>query len=237
MLTSINKIYNQDCLLGMSNLPDSSIDLIVTDPPYEIKDISLYLAEFYRLLKPSGSLYVFGNKNMVAENWFSQCKFAHKELLIWHYVNSPKPKGRWRMSFQAIIYAYKSLNSTFNEDAARVEYKPATKNLNGRMRPSLGRLNKETKPYNTSKGALPRDVILAPALCGHLAKERVGHKDQKPLSLIKKLIETSSNPDDLVLDAFAGSGTIGKACIETKRNYILFEKEYNNYIMALGRLS
>ncbi len=231
-------ITNQDCLEGMKNLSSQSIDLILTDPPYEIEDMTPYFTEFDRLLKTSGSIYVFGDKNMIAEHWFRQLKLPNKELLIWYYKNSPKPKGRWRMSMQAIIYAY-SDTSVFNEDEARVEYLPATKKLNGRLRPSSGRLAK-CQPYDTSKGALPRDVIEHPALLGHLSKERVGHSDQKPIGLIERIIKTSSNIGDVVLDAFAGSGTTVIASINTDRKCIAFEKDegwYNHIMEEISQLN
>jgi len=102
---SHNKIAfsNIDCLIGMRGIPSGSVDLVLTDPPYEIEDMAPYFSEFLRLLKPCGSIYIFGNKNMVSEHWFRQLKVPFKELLVWHYRNSPKPRGRWRMSMQAII--------------------------------------------------------------------------------------------------------------------------------------
>ena len=223
-MIKLSEILYGDCLNYLPNIPDKSINLILTDPPYEIKDMTPYFKEFIRILKPNGSVYIFGNKNMIAEKWFSQLEMPSKELLVWHYKNSPKPEGRWRMSMQAIIYAYFSNDSIFNEDAARIEYQPATKKLNGRKRPSSGRLS-ECSEYNTSKGALPRDVIECPALTGHLSKQRVGHRDQKPLDLIEKLILTSSNEGDLVLDPFAGSGTTAVGCKNSNRDFIVVEKD------------
>lgn len=230
----MNQLHNKDSLVGMKELPKNSVDLIVTDPPYEIEDMSPFFDEFMRVLRPTGSIYVFGNKNMIAEHWFRQLEIPNKELLVWHYKNSPKPRGRWRMSMQPIIYGYFSRDkSVFNEDEARVEYQPATKKLNGRLRPSSGRMDTR-KAYDTSKGALPRDVIEHPALLGHLAKERVGHRDQKPLGLIEKLIKTSSNPGDVVLDAFAGSGTTVLASLNCDRQFIAYEtdKEWYRHIRS-----
>lgn len=229
-------IHNTDCLDGMKCLSDNSIDLILTDPPYEIEDMTPYFQEHVRVLKPHGSIYVFGDKNMIAGKWFAQMEMPFKELLIWHYKNSPKPKGRWRMSFQAVIYAYFSKDSVWNEDAARIEYQPATKKLHGRLRPSGGRYE-ELKPYDTSKGALPRDVLEHPALTGHLSRERLGHPDQKPLTLIEKIIRTSSNPDDIVLDTFAGTGTTIMACVNTGRRYVAFEKNSEWYESICRELS
>jgi site-specific DNA-methyltransferase (adenine-specific) len=214
-------IQHLNCLVGVKSIPDRSVDLIVTDPPYEIEDLTPYFQEMNRILKPTGSLYCFGDKNMIAEHWFSQLKMPYKQLLVWYYKNSPKPKGRWRMSMQGIIYGYTD-ESVFHEDEARVEYLPSTKKLNGRTRPSSGRM-KTSKPYDTSKGALPRDVLEYPALLGHLSKERVGHPDQKPLQMIETIIKTSSNPGDLVVDFFCGSGTTLVAAKNTKRNAIGFE--------------
>lgn len=216
-------IERGDCLSKMRAIPSESVDLIVTDPPYEIEDLSEHFAEMTRILNPSGSMYVFGDKDMIAEHWFRQVRLPHKTLLVWHYKNSPKPRGRWRMSMQPIIYGFKNRQlSVFNEDEARVEYLQSTKKLNGRIRPSKGRL-REAKPYDTSKGALPRDVIEHPALLGHLSRERVGHKDQKPIGLIERIIRTSSNPNDFVLDPFAGSGTTLIASLRLGRRCLGFE--------------
>lgn len=230
----IKQVWNKNCLDMMSELDSGSIDLIVTDPPYEIKDMRPYFSEMLRCLSKDGSIYVFGDKNIVAEHWFSQLEIENKELLVWHYKNSPKPKGRWRMSMQAIIYGHRG-NSIFNEDAVRVEYKESTKKLHGRIRPSGGRMQ-ECKPYDTSKGALPRDVIERPALLGHLSKERLGHRDQKPLSIITDLVLASSNPNQVVMDCFAGSGTLTEACLLTDRQFIVSEINQTNIEMIKSRL-
>jgi len=230
----MNKVLHGDCLELMKDIPDKSIDLILTDPPYEIKNMSMYFNEMVRVLKNSGSVYIFGNKNIIAEYWFSQLKIYKKELLVWYYKNSPKPKGRWRMSMQPIIYGYNK-ESIFNQDDVRVEYNENTKKLNGRERPSKGRM-KETQKYDTSKGALPRDVIECPALTGHLSKERVGHRDQKPLAIIKKLILASSNENDIILDCFMGSGTTIIASVELNRKFIGIEKDEINFNMAKNRI-
>lgn len=232
----MNKILNKDSFQYIKEIKSESVDLILTDPPYEIADLTVFFQECKRILKPTGSIYVFGDKKMIAEKWYSQFQFPYKDLLFWYYKNSPKPKGRWRMSCQPIIYGYLSENLTWNEDEARVPYLPSTKKLNGRLRPSSGRMSKPM-PYDTSKGALPRCVIECPALLGHLAKERVGHRDQKPLQLIKKLMSTSSNPGDLVVDFFGGSGTTAIAAIELNRSYLVLELDKGNYNMISERVN
>ena len=90
--------------------------------------------------------------------------------------------------------------------------------------------------YDTSKGALPRDVIERPALLGHLSKERIGHRDQKPISIITDLILASSNEGQLVLDPFGGSGTTAEVCLRNNRNWIMIEKEEQYYNLSLKRI-
>lgn len=229
------KLVKGDCLSYMrDHMEDDSVDLIVTDPPYEFEDMTSYFEEMKRVLKSNGSLYCFGDKNMIAENWFRQLKMPSKDLLVWHYRNSPKPKGRWRLSMQGLIYAHFG-NPKFYQDRVRVEYTESAKKLNGRQRPSSGRM-KKSKPYDTSKGALPRDVIDVPALLGHLARERVGHRDQKPLKLINKLILASSDEGELVFDPFAGSGTTLVASQALKRDSIGVELLPKHVTMITGRV-
>ena len=135
---------------------------------------------------------------------------------------------------QPIIYGYRG-DSIFNEDAVRVEYNESTKKLNGRMRPSSGRMVM-CSVYDTSKGALPRDVIERPALLGHLSKERTGHRDQKPISIITDLVLASSNENQLILDPFGGSGTTAEVCLRTNRQYITMELDLNNFQKINQRL-
>jgi site-specific DNA-methyltransferase (adenine-specific) len=217
-------LHHDDCLRVMGKMSSETVDLIVTDPPYEVVEMTAIFREMTRLLRPSGSIYIFGDKDVVAEHWYRQLRIKHKTLLVWHYVNSPKPRGRWRGSMQAIIYGYKSADlSVFHEDEARVPYTPAAAKLNGRVRPSNGRMTK-TMAYDTSKGALPRDVILHPALLGHLSAERVGHDDQKPLGLVRKLVLVSSNKGDVVFDPYTGSGTTLVAGHSTGRKVVGVEQ-------------
>jgi len=214
-------ISRTDCLVGMSKLKSRSVDLIVTDPPYELADLSNYFSEMLRVLKPTGSLYCFGDKDVIAEYWFRQLQMPSKTTLVWHYKNSPKPRGRWRLSHQGIIYGY-CASSSFFQDDVRIAYTDGAKKLHGRMRPSSGRLAKQMA-YDTSRGALPRDVIEVPALLGHRAAERYGHPDQKPQELIELLIKASSRPGEMVLDPFTGTGTTGAAAITLARKFIGFE--------------
>ena len=194
-------IYNADCRDVLPML--GKFDLLLTDPPYELD------APAFDLMEPlCESMYCFGDIEVIAERWFRACGMANKRLLVWYYKNSPKPRGRWRQAMQGIIYGYND-DAPFDQDAVRVEYTEGAKKLNGRTRPSAGRLATAEK-YDTSKGALPRSVIECPALLGHRSRERVGHRDQKPLELIDRLIRSAKAGS--VIDPYMGSGTTLVAC-------------------------
>jgi len=135
---------------------------------------------------------------------------------------------------QSIIYGWQD-GQPFNQDAARTEYTPSAKKLNGRIRPSNGRMS-TSMPYDTSKGALPKDVIEWPALLGHLSKERVGHRDQKPLGLIKRLVATIPGVKTII-DPFAGSGTTAAAAMELGIKCTLIEIQESNCEMIVKRLA
>jgi DNA modification methylase len=222
---SLTTIYHGDCREILPML--GRFDLMMTDPPYEMEQ----LPDCLWGVAPCA--YIFGDKRQVAENWYRQTQYSNKDFLVWHYKNSPKPKGRWRMSMQAIIYGWEN-GVAFDEDAARVEYTPSAKRLNGRMRPSSGRME-TAKAYDTSKGALPRDVIEWPALLGHLSRERVGHRDQKPVELIKRLIQTVPNVRRIV-DPFGGSGTTAVAAAELGIPCVLIEDDFEDCRMAMARI-
>lgn len=193
------EIYHGNCRDILPDLPTAG--LVLTDPPYEMKEPPF--GAMVSKLSRSGSLYCFGNLDRIADSWFHGFPMISKTVLVWYYKNSPKPRGRWRMAMQGIIYGHMP-EAPFREDEARVEYTPAAKNLNGRKRPSSGRLER-CDLYDTSKGALPRSVIEWPALTGHLSRERVGHPDQKPTGLLKRLISASS--PRMIIDPFLGSGS------------------------------
>ena len=76
------KLLFGDCLELMKLIPTGSVDLVVTDPPYEIVDMKPYFEEMLRCLSKDGSIYVFGNKNMIAEHWFSQMKIDKRNYLF-----------------------------------------------------------------------------------------------------------------------------------------------------------
>lgn len=216
-MIEFDKIYNLDCLEGMKQIPDGSIDLIVTDPPYKItsrgnagnsggmmqkklsmkgrifnhNDIEIedYIHEFYRVLKDGTHCYIMCNQiNLVHFlKVIDDSNFHFVKSLIWDKV-SPL-MGRYYMSrFEYILFLRKGRDRSINECG--------TADI-------LTFLNSKPKDKNG-------DNL---------------HDSAKPVPLFQVLIKNSCEKGDVVLDPFIGSGTTAIACIKEKRHFIGFEIE------------
>lgn len=242
VVVEINKIYKEDCVIGMKKIKSESVDIIICDPPYNIgKDfgndsdkqkMDNYLlwcddwnAECLRILKPQGTLYIYGFSEILA---FIRTRITCKvRWLVWHYTNKVTPSlNFWQRTHESILCCYKE-TPIFNRDDVREPYTETfLKNAAGKVRkPTVGRFsngNKETTYTAHEGGALPRDVIKIPALAGGAGKkERVNHPTQKPLNLCDTLIKASLNKttDTLLVVPFVGSGS---ECVSAKINNVNF---------------
>jgi len=170
------------------------------------------LTEAHRLLKATGSLYfhidyreVHYCKILLDAIFGREC-FLNE--IIWAYDFGGKPRRKWPPKHDNILlYVKDPKNYIFNvEDIDREPY----------MAPGLA------GPEKAAKGKLPTDTWWW-TIVGTNSKERNGYPTQKPLGIINRIIRASSNPGDMVLDFFAGSGTIGAACQELGRRFILVD--------------
>lgn len=255
-----NNIYNDDCIIGMKKIEKDSVDIIICDPPYNIgkdfgndsdkQNMDVYLSwcddwisECLRILKPSGTLYIYGfSENLAYIRTRIHCNVR---WLVWHYTNKTVPSlNFWQRTHESILCCYKE-KPHFNRDDVREPYTDTfLKNSAGKVRKStVGRFSNGDKEtiYNAHEGgALPRDVIKIPALAGGAGKkERVNHPTQKPLQLCDILIKSSLNKvgDTLMVVPFVGSGS---ECVSAKNNgvkYIGFEINADYVQIANERLN
>ena len=222
------KLINEDCLLGIKNIENDSVDLIVTDPPYRISPrgcsgnsggmltgkLSMegkifnnnniepeeYIPQLYRILKDGSHCYIMTNHNNLQKfiNVSTEVGFRFTKCLIWDKGN--KIMGRFYMSqFEYILFLGKGKGKKINNCG--------TSDI-------LRIPNKKTKDLNGKNL----------------------HDTEKPVDLMKILIENSSNKGDLVLDPFFGIGSTAIACKELNRNFLGFEIDENYYNVALNRL-
>lgn len=171
------------------------------------------LEEAKRILTPNGSIYfhidyreVHYCKVLLLDKIFGRDSFINE--IIWAYDYGGRSKKKWPAKHDNILFYVKdSKNYVFNQDEVdKIPY----------MAPGLVSAEK------AKRGKVPTDTwwhtIVSPN-----GKEKTGYPTQKPLGILKRIIQASSNPGDTVLDFFAGSGTTGYAAYELNREFILMD--------------
>ncbi len=170
------------------------------------------LREAYRVLAPHGSLYFHIDYREVhyckvlLDLIFGRESFINE--IIWAYDYGARTRRRWPPKHDNIlVYVKDPGHYTFNADAIdRIPY----------MAPGL--VGKE----KAARGKLPTDTWWH-TIVGTSSREKTGYPTQKPLGVLKRIVLASSNPGDLVLDFFAGSGTTGACCAALGRRFILVD--------------
>ncbi|MGI8653841.1 MAG: DNA-methyltransferase [Pyrinomonadaceae bacterium] len=209
-----------DAVAIMRELPNNSIDLIIADPPYNLgkdygnnKDLKarhdyedfthLWLNEVNRLLKPTGSIYVFMGVRFISDLFRimeDELKLVFNGWITWHYTQGMGRKQGFSPRHEDILYFTKSDEFTFNLDDVRVPQKYFRKR-------------------NNMNGANPGDVWQFSHV-HYCSAEREKHPTQKPEALMERIIRASSNEGDLVFDPFVGSGTTCRVANLLTRRWI-----------------
>lgn len=170
------------------------------------------LTEAYRVLAPHGSFYFHVDYHEVhyckvlLDNIFGRDCFLNE--VIWAYDYGGRPKNRWPPKHDNILLYVKDIsNYVFNvEEIERIPY----------MAPGL------VGPEKAARGKLPTDTWWHTIVPTNGA-EKTGYPTQKPLGILRRIIQASSRPGELVLDFFAGSGTTGAAALELGRRFLLVD--------------
>ena len=230
-ITVHSTLLNGDSRQLIKSLPDSSVDLILTDPPYNIGKYSTgniplkgrtpmnndlaewdwadfnpeeWADDFIRILKPTGNLFIFTSYNQIGR-WHSclDPRFDTTQFMVWHKTNPP-PK----------IFKAGFLNSC--ELIFCCWNKKHTWNFLSQ---------KEMHNFLESPICMKPERLSEPK-----------HPTQKPVAILKKIITISSKAGDVVFDPFMGVGSTGVAALSLKRNFIGYELEENYFNAAKIRI-
>ena len=253
-----NTLIQGDCIHELAKLDEQSVDLVFADPPFNIgykydlyedrKSADEYLAWTRRwteavrcVLKPTGTFWLAIGDDFAAELKTlvqRDLGFCCRSWVVWYYTFGVNCTKKFSRSHTHLFHFVKDPKRfTFNADEIRV---PSARQLvyaDDRALPG-GRLPDDTwilRPQDVPAGFSPdQDVWYFPRVCGTF-KERAGfHGCQMPEQLLARIIRVSSNPGDLVLDPFAGSGStliVGK---KLKRDWLGVELSAN-YAKRIGR--
>ena len=261
-MIELNKIYNEDCLEGMKRIPDGSVDLVVTSPPYDnlrtyghlkggftFEMFKPIAKELSRILKEGGVIVWNVNDETIKGSetctsfrqvlfFKDECGLNLHDTMIFKKTN-PIPqiyRKRYNNEFEYMFVFSKGTVKTHNP--IKVPCLHAGLQLKG------------TTYKNFSVGEQTRTKLANPVkeekIKGNIWEYVVGKKqiDQEakkhpapfPFELARDHIVSWSNENDIVLDPFMGSGTTAIACIREKRNFIGFELNKEYYDKACKRI-
>src|SRR5947209_5855533 len=241
----MNKILTGDCLRHLAELPAGCVDLAFADPPFNIGyEYDVYndrqskadylewterwLAAVRRVLKPDGSFYVAIGDEYAAEMKvrLDALGLTLRNWIVWHYTFGVHCTRKFNRSHAHIFYYVADRRRfTFNADGVRVPSARQTTYADRRANPA-GKVPDDTwvlRPQEEEGCFRPgADTWYVSRVCGTF-KERTGHPCQMPEGVLERIIRVSSNPGDLVLDPFAGSGTTLAAAKRLGRRYLGIE--------------
>lgn len=241
----MNRIFNEDILLGIDKIENGSIDLILTDPPYclgkdygndsDLKSSIEYLDWTYQWidavlpkLKKTGSFYIFLSWQYAPEIFVYLKKTLRMiNEIIWDR-RVPSMGGSTRKFSSVhdnIGFFVKSNDYFFDIDNIRIPYDEATKKA--RTRPIFIGKKWLEMGYN------PKDLWSVSRLHAQ-DPEREKHPTQKPLKIIERIVRASCPENGVVLDPFMGTGTTAIACLKNNRQYVGFElnRQYCKLIVS-----
>ena len=242
-MLEIDKIYNEDCLIGMQKIDDKSIDCIICDLPYGTTKCSWDIIipfdklweQYNRIIKDNGAIILFGQEPFSSLLRASNLK-DYRYDIYWQkerLTNIMQVKRRVGKDVETISIFYKN-QCTYNPQMVKYDGpKRGNKVKNGK----LGKLvddnnDKKVFEYNDTGFRYPTQVwkFKRDILTSNI------HPTQTPIALYEELIKTYSNHGDLLLDNCSGSGTIAIAALNTGRHFIGFETNENYYNESLKRI-
>jgi modification methylase len=242
LASQLDRIILGDCVECLKDIPDAFIDSVITDPPYGIAkkkpltgnshgsvktlDVSWdlfgsqeefvsftnsWLIECHRILKPNGTIAVWGDRRNIffVQPLLEELFPKFLDLLTWVKRDAPPnitQRGLAASTEFCLIYCKAETGWTFN--------------------------GQEIKKYNGGKQA--RKYLDIQRSMG--AAERLGHPTQKKIETQQFLVEMLSNPGEIVVDPFVGSGTTAAACLATDRRFLAIERDPHFHEIASKRV-
>lgn len=234
----MNYIDNIDCLQGMKEIPDGSVDMILSDLPYgstaclwdSVLPFDQLWSQYNRVLKPNGAAVLFAAQpfttKLIQSNRraFRYCWYWLKNISTGFTFAKFQPLR----SVEEICVFYKK-HGTYNPQGlqAIADPRPTRKVWH---KESIYRPEPLSHEYTPRFKNYPKNVL-------HFNTERGLHPTQKPVPLLEYLVRTYTNPGDVVLDNCMGSGSTAVACIRTGRNFLGYELNADYHRLALERVA
>ena len=255
-----NHVYNIDCIAGMKEIDTGSVDLVFTDPPFNIGysyDVyhdkledneylrwsQTWMSEVWRILKPDGTFWLAIGDEFAAELKVSitrELGFTCRSWVVWYYTFGVNCTKKFTRSHVHLFHFVKAPNKfTFNEGAIRV---PSARQLiyNDKRANPKGRLPDDTwilRPQElVQEFGADKDTWHISRVCGTYKERQGWHGCQMPEAILERILLVSSNEHEKVLDPFLGSGTTAVVAKKLNRQFLGFEISPEYWEQALNRI-
>lgn len=232
----VNKIHFGDCIKMLQQIPDNSATLIIADPPYNLnKDFGNSSDKWKNIqdwvewskewidacipkLTDNGSIFIYGIHHYMCfiQTHLYERNLFYRRQIIWFYENGfAGYKGTLAAHYEPLLWFSKSNNFIYH--TIREPYKSTE-----RLKHKITKNGKSWTPHPEGKQA--GDVWNIPVLAGkRFANEKVAHPTQKPIAICDRIINHFSNPNDLIIIPFAGSGSECVSALKNERRFVAFE--------------
>jgi len=238
-----------DCLELMKNIEPTSVDAIITDPPYgttdckwdSVIDLGLMWEQLNRIIKPNGAIVLFGSEPFSSALRMSSIK-NYKYDWYWKknkVTGFTQCKNKPMKNIELISIFSKGTTVHKSQSKNRMTYNPqdiiridkTRKNGKSKFGTISGKRPSHQDTYKQQFTNYPKMVI------DFKSDTNLIHPTQKPVALMEYLIKTYTNEGETVLDFTMGSGTTGVACKNLNRNFIGIEKDENYFEIATNRIN
>lgn len=230
------KLFQGDCLELMKDIPDGSVDCVITEPPYgttnckwdKAPDLKLFFEQAFKVLKENGALISFSQLPF-AVDIVNACRKYFRYEIIWHKTKAVGFLNANKMPLRAhenILVFYRKLPVYNPQKTKGIPYKTKSGTPTDLYSPQ-----NPCETNNITGDRHPHDVLVFKA-----SNHNSLHPTQKPVELMEWLVKTYTNPGDTVLDCFMGSGTTGVACVRNGRKFIGMDLQEKYFEIAKNRL-
>lgn len=233
------QLFKGDCLELLKNIPDGSVDMVLTDPPYgttackwdTVIDLDKMWLELKRVTKPNGAIVLFGSQPFTSKLISSNIR-DFKYQWVW---DKRRPSNPMLAKVQCLkvhedVIVFSDGKTKYNpQGVVETDGKPR-----GGVKASktdLGFGKSIKKDYQQTKTGYPKSIITFST-----DNRKNVHPTQKPVALMEYLIKTYTNESEIVLDFTMGSGTTGVACVNTNRSFIGIEMDDKYFDIADNRI-
>ena len=234
-----------DCLERMKEIPDGSVDMLLTDPPYgttackwdSVIPFELMWTELKRIIKPNGAIVLFGS-----EPFSSMLRCSNLKMFKYDWIwNKTKPQGFLNAKARPLVEH--ELIHVFSSGTCTSTSKTMTYNPQGITNVDVLLKNTDTESmgkrksrksgseYKQTQSNYPRSILR------YAHDQSKLHPTQKPVALLEYLVKTYTNENMAVLDFTMGSGTTGVACMNTNRKFIGIEMDDNYFDIGSKRIT